>query len=45
MYVSVCSGREILVAHPDVSPPAETLILREHIRKILRKLSRMSVNC
>ncbi|SEH35324.1 hypothetical protein SAMN02799625_01115 [Methylobacterium sp. UNC300MFChir4.1] len=38
MRDSALVALEVLVVPPDVSPTPETLILREHIRRILRKL-------
>ncbi|SFS87148.1 hypothetical protein SAMN04487845_108268 [Methylobacterium sp. yr668] len=39
MRDSALAALEVSVAPPDVSPTPETLILREHIRRILRKLA------
>jgi len=40
MYASVLGGPEISVEPPGAGPPPEAIILREHIRLILRKLPR-----
>ena len=40
MYASVLGDPEISVEPRDVGPTPEALILREHIRRILRKLPR-----
>ncbi|MGU3467655.1 hypothetical protein ACLBXO_22670 [Methylobacterium sp. C33D] len=40
MYASVLGDLEISVEPPGAGPPPEALILREHIRRILRKLTR-----
>jgi hypothetical protein len=38
MCDSALAGSEVSIVPPNVSPTPETLILREHIRRILRKL-------
>jgi hypothetical protein len=40
MRDSALAALEVLVAPLDVDPTPETLILREHIRRILRRLPR-----
>lgn len=40
MYGSVCDGMDHSVVYPDIGPTVESLLLREHVRKILRKLCR-----
>lgn len=40
MYASVLGDPEISAEPPDVGPTPEALILREHIRRILRRLPR-----
>lgn len=44
MHASVLGDPEISVEPPDLIPTPETLMLREHIRRILRKLPRPMVN-
>ena len=40
MRYRAVSVLDVLAVPPDESPTDETLMLREHIRRILRKLSR-----
>ncbi|WP_457105888.1 hypothetical protein [Methylobacterium sp. P5_C11] len=44
MYGSVCDGMDMPIVHPELCPTAESVLIRKHIRKILRKLSRLKAD-